>query len=397
MMEQDRIIGPGHGAKPREILVGPEYLQKTGQVRAEAEGEASISERRARRLRPPKSRPLCLPARPPPRARPPHAQTLDEVVNGVEATYGKIVDLRAEFTQTARNKSLGQDIKAEGIVLLKKGGKMRWDYKSPAPQQIVSDGTSLWVYTPELNQVNKGNAPKALAGPAGSFLSGLGKLREEFTVRFLNPASPRDGAGRPVLDLTPKQPTPLLTRLVLTVDPEGLRRPPGGALRPVPEHRDHDLQQGRRSIRASATRSSSSRRRRTRRWCRWTRASEAPRHGRREQLRRRLQDRHAGGHQRHRPGPPRHRDALRPEGRQERDHAREDGHRALLDRRHEAQGGARHPAVQAPPPRHRSQGPHHQRSRAGGRRPGAPEDHAPGRRARWRRPRRSCGSSRTPS
>src|SRR6267142_2648933 len=69
------------------------------------------------------------------------AQTLDEVVNGVESTYGKIVDLRAEFTQTARNKSLGQDIKA-------------------------------------------------------------------------------DGTGRPVLDLTPKQPTPLLTRLVITVDPK---------------------------------------------------------------------------------------------------------------------------------------------------------------------------------
>ncbi|HEY7254180.1 MAG TPA: outer membrane lipoprotein carrier protein LolA, partial [Methylomirabilota bacterium] len=135
-------------------------------------------------------------------------------------TYGKITDLRAEFVQTARNKSLGQDIKAEGTVLLKKGGKMRWDYKSPAPQQIVSDGTSLWVYTPELNQVNKGNAPKALAGPAGSFLSGLGKIREEFTVRFLNPANPRDGAGRPVLDLTPKQPTPLLTRLVIAVEPK---------------------------------------------------------------------------------------------------------------------------------------------------------------------------------
>jgi S-DNA-T family DNA segregation ATPase FtsK/SpoIIIE len=28
MMEQDRIIGPGQGAKPREILVGPEYLEK---------------------------------------------------------------------------------------------------------------------------------------------------------------------------------------------------------------------------------------------------------------------------------------------------------------------------------------------------------------------------------
>jgi S-DNA-T family DNA segregation ATPase FtsK/SpoIIIE len=30
MMEQDRIIGPGQGAKPREILVGPEYLANRG-------------------------------------------------------------------------------------------------------------------------------------------------------------------------------------------------------------------------------------------------------------------------------------------------------------------------------------------------------------------------------
>jgi outer membrane lipoprotein carrier protein len=186
-------------------------------VRAEAVGEASNMNRGALSLFLPNVCLLAFLLLVPAIA---HAQSLDEVVNGVEATYGKITDLRAEFSQVARNKSLGQDIKADGIVLLKKGGKMRWDYKSPAPQQIVSDGTSLWVYTPELNQVNKGNAPKALAGPAGSFLSGLGKIREEFTVRFLNPASPRDGAGRPVLDLTPKQPTPLLTRLVISVDPK---------------------------------------------------------------------------------------------------------------------------------------------------------------------------------
>ena len=148
------------------------------------------------------------------------AQTLEEVVAGLEGTYGRIADLKADFTQISNNKSLGQDIKAEGTVLLKKGGKMRWDYKSPSPQQIVSDGSSLWVYTPELNQVNKGDAPKALAGPAGSFLAGLGRVREEFTVRFLNPAAKADGAGRYVVDLTPKNPTPFLTRLVLAVDPK---------------------------------------------------------------------------------------------------------------------------------------------------------------------------------
>jgi outer membrane lipoprotein carrier protein len=152
--------------------------------------------------------------------RPAQSQELDAVVDGLESTYSKMNDLKADFTQVAKNRSLGQDVKAEGTVYLKKGGKMRWDYKSPSPQQIVSDGTYLWVYTPELNQVNKGDAPKALAGPAGSFLQGLGKVREEFTVRFLNPANKTDGSGRPVLDLTPKKPTPLLTRLVLTLDPK---------------------------------------------------------------------------------------------------------------------------------------------------------------------------------
>jgi outer membrane lipoprotein carrier protein len=148
------------------------------------------------------------------------AQTLDEVVSGLESTYGRINDLKAEFTQVSHNKSLGQDIRAEGTVYLKKGGKLRWDYKSPSPQQIVSDGVNFWVYTPELNQVNKGEAPKALAGPAGSFLAGLGRVRDEFAVRFLNPAAKVDASGRPVLDLTPKNPTPLLTRLVLSVDPK---------------------------------------------------------------------------------------------------------------------------------------------------------------------------------
>ncbi|HVQ74897.1 MAG TPA: outer membrane lipoprotein carrier protein LolA [Candidatus Binatia bacterium] len=148
------------------------------------------------------------------------AQSLDEIVARVESTYARMQDLRADFSQVSHNQSLGQDIRAEGTVFLKRGGKMRWEYRSPSPQQIVSDGTFLWVYTPELNQVNKGDAPRALAGPAGSFLAGLGKLREEFDVRFLNPAIRTDASGRPVLDLTPKAPTPFMARLVLTVDPK---------------------------------------------------------------------------------------------------------------------------------------------------------------------------------
>ena len=149
--------------------------------------------------------------------------TLDDAVRGVEGAYGRMTDLKAEFTQTAFNKSLNQTIPAAGKVYLKKGGKLRWEYAEPTPQQIVSDGKTIWIYTPTLNQVNTGPAPEALAGPAGSFLSGLGKLREHFSVRLLNPAQPKDADGNVVLDLTPKQPLPTLQRLILAFDPNGWR------------------------------------------------------------------------------------------------------------------------------------------------------------------------------
>ena len=148
------------------------------------------------------------------------APSLDDVLRGLEGAYGKMNDLKAEFSQTAFNKSLNQSIPAQGIVYLKKGGKLRWEYSDPTPQEIVSDGKTLWVYTPTLSQVNVGPAPEALSGPAGSFLSGLGKLREHFNVRFLNPAEPRDKDGNVALDLTPKQPLPTMTRLILAVDPK---------------------------------------------------------------------------------------------------------------------------------------------------------------------------------
>jgi outer membrane lipoprotein carrier protein len=147
------------------------------------------------------------------------AASLDEVIKALEGAYGKLNDLKAEFDQTAFNKSLNQTIPAQGIVYLKKGGKLRWEYADPTPQQIVSDGKTLWIYTPALSQVNVGPAPEALAGPAGSFLTGLGKVREHFGVRFLNPAEPRDKDGNVVLDLTPKQPLPTMTRLILSLDP----------------------------------------------------------------------------------------------------------------------------------------------------------------------------------
>jgi outer membrane lipoprotein carrier protein len=147
------------------------------------------------------------------------APTLDEAVNALEQAQRRVTDLKAPFRQAALNKALNQTVEARGTLYLKKPGRLRWEYQTPTPQEIVSDGTRLWIYTPELKQVNVSAAPAALAGPAGSFLQGLGQVREHFDPRFLNPAQPTDADGLVVLDLVPKRPQPLMTRLIVSVDP----------------------------------------------------------------------------------------------------------------------------------------------------------------------------------
>jgi outer membrane lipoprotein carrier protein len=96
------------------------------------------------------------------------ALTLDESVQGLETTYRAVRDLKAEFQQAAFNRTLNQTTEAKGTLYLKKPGKLRWEYSAPAPQEIVSDGKKLWVYTPELKQVNVTAAPEALTPTASS-------------------------------------------------------------------------------------------------------------------------------------------------------------------------------------------------------------------------------------
>jgi len=147
------------------------------------------------------------------------APTLDEAVNALEQAQRRVTDLKAPFRQAALNKALNQTVEARGTLYLKKPGRLRWEYQTPTPQEIVSDGTRLWIYTPELKQVNVSAAPAVLVGPAGSFLQGLGQVREHFEPRFLNPAQPTDADGLVILDLVPKRPQPLMTRLIVSVDP----------------------------------------------------------------------------------------------------------------------------------------------------------------------------------
>lgn len=60
----------------------------------------------------------------------------------------------ADFVQERPEEHFFRVQRASGTFDLKRPGKMRWDYHRPDEQQIVIDGTHLWVYDVDLAQVS---------------------------------------------------------------------------------------------------------------------------------------------------------------------------------------------------------------------------------------------------
>jgi outer membrane lipoprotein carrier protein len=94
---------------------------------------------------------------------------------------------------------------------------MRWEYTNPEQQLLVSDGSTMWFYAAEDSQVIIQNAEDAYGSKTPiTFLSGMGKLQEDFYIKLL-PAS-QDAPDLYKLELLPKQSQPDLAKLILSVE-----------------------------------------------------------------------------------------------------------------------------------------------------------------------------------
>jgi outer membrane lipoprotein carrier protein len=113
------------------------------------------------------------------------AQSLQDVVGGVEAFYENRDSLQITFTQTVQRKYQPANsgaVKRSGTAFFQKPGKMRWDYKKPEPIYYVSNGKTLWVYEAAQNVAYRGNVEGSRLYGAMKFLFGVGKLADEFIV-----------------------------------------------------------------------------------------------------------------------------------------------------------------------------------------------------------------------
>jgi len=166
--------------------------------------------------RPAPGAPVVAPAPP---ANPTARLDLATVVDRVQKKYDGAADFRANFNQTLTNSAFKRRTPSTGEVLLKKPGRMRWNYKTPDPKMYLSDGDLLWLYEPEDKQAFKQDLKSSQLPAALAFLTGKGKLASEFDITFAK--DPVVGSARDyVLALVPKQAQAQMKSMLFVVDPE---------------------------------------------------------------------------------------------------------------------------------------------------------------------------------
>ncbi len=141
------------------------------------------------------------------------ADDLDAIISKIQKTYEGIQDIQADFVQLTTSSATKETQKADGLVYFKKPGMMKWEYKSPTNDIIVSDGKTIWAYQQDIGQVMVGNASDSGASISNNFLAGMGNLKKDFDIELEKPDN-----NSYVLKLNPKVPQPNIQRLYIAVD-----------------------------------------------------------------------------------------------------------------------------------------------------------------------------------
>jgi outer membrane lipoprotein carrier protein len=141
---------------------------------------------------------------------------LDSLLKTVETRYNRAKTLQVLFKEDYVRPGKPR-LSETGILMLRKPGRMRWDYSQPKGKLFVSDGKFLWLYTPEENRAEKMKLKESedMRAPL-AFL--LGKL--DFDKEFNNlQARPEGGSTRITAD--PKTDNLPYSAVEFVVTPEG--------------------------------------------------------------------------------------------------------------------------------------------------------------------------------
>lgn len=89
---------------------------------------------------------------------------------------------RAQFAQIVLDKDLNPIQQASGSMAFARPGRFRWEYNKPYEQVIVGDGTSLWIYDKDLNQVTVRRLEGALGASPAALLAGSNEIEKGYAL-----------------------------------------------------------------------------------------------------------------------------------------------------------------------------------------------------------------------
>lgn len=88
----------------------------------------------------------------------------------------------ARFAQMVLDKNMKMLQQATGTMEFSRPGKFRWEYHKPYEQTIVGDGSRIWIYDKDLNQVTVRRLDRALGNSPAALLAGKSEIEQNYTL-----------------------------------------------------------------------------------------------------------------------------------------------------------------------------------------------------------------------
>ena len=141
-----------------------------------------------------------------------------DILTRIQQRYQEISSFKGNFTQRNYTSQSDQPRTASGVVSFLRPGKMRWDYHPPDEQLLVTDGTTLWLFDPLLENVTVQALEKVTPGTPLEFLLGVGNLENDFEHRpVTRKLIETEGI---IVELKPKSSIATLDFIQLAINPE---------------------------------------------------------------------------------------------------------------------------------------------------------------------------------
>lgn len=90
--------------------------------------------------------------------------------------------VRANFEQTLYDRNARIVQESKGMMQFERPEKFRWSYENPYQQLIVGDGTQVWFYDSDLNQVTVRQFNIAIGSSPAALLAGSSTIEENFEL-----------------------------------------------------------------------------------------------------------------------------------------------------------------------------------------------------------------------